>query len=137
MKPDAWMTDDFRIVSNESRERMFKGLQEVYSEPLFTLDTVRKWLEEPPSEAMIDEAMTYLSQCNSPQESARLFYIAMVGVKLLEIEDEPINAAQQRYETANPLGGPARLFEAIAERTRAGEDYHYVLADYGVTVEVK
>lgn len=50
---------------------------------------------------------------------------------------EPINAAKKRYEAANPLGGPARMFEAIAERIRAGEEYHSVLADYGVTVEEK
>lgn len=50
---------------------------------------------------------------------------------------DPINAAQQRYESANPLGGPAKLFDAIADRIRAGEDYHAVLADYGVTVEEK
>lgn len=50
---------------------------------------------------------------------------------------EPINAAKQRYESANPLGGPARMFEAIAERIRSGEDYYAVLADYGVTVEAK
>lgn len=45
--------------------------------------------------------------------------------------------AQKRYESANPLGGPARMFEAIAERIRSGEDYYAVLADYGVTVEEK
>jgi hypothetical protein len=34
------------------------------------------------------------------------------------------------YAKANPLGGPARMFDAIAERIRAGEDYYEVLADY-------
>ena len=50
---------------------------------------------------------------------------------------EPINADKHRYEAANPLGGPARMFDAIAERIRSGEEYHSVLADYGVTVDSK
>ena len=50
---------------------------------------------------------------------------------------EPVVAPKEKYEAANPLGGPARMFDAIAERIRAGEDYYSVLADYGVTVEVK
>jgi len=37
---------------------------------------------------------------------------------------------RKAYEAANPLGGPARMFEAIASRIRAGEDYHEVLRDY-------
>jgi len=48
---------------------------------------------------------------------------------------EPLKAAKKRYESANPLGGPARMFESIAGRIRSGEDYYTVLADYGVTVE--
>ena len=48
---------------------------------------------------------------------------------------EPITWAKQRYESANPLGGPARMFEVISERIRSGEEYNAVLADYGVTVE--
>lgn len=39
------------------------------------------------------------------------------------------------YDRDNPLGGPAKMFDAIAERIRAGEDYHEVLRDYGVTIE--
>ena len=34
------------------------------------------------------------------------------------------------YAAKNPLGGPARMFEVMAERIRAGEDYDAVLADY-------
>lgn len=36
------------------------------------------------------------------------------------------------YAKVNPLGGPARVFEAMAERIRSGEAYEEVLADYGL-----
>ena len=35
------------------------------------------------------------------------------------------------YAAVNPLGGPAVVFDAMAERLRAGEDYYAVLMDYG------
>lgn len=57
------------------------------------------------------------------------------AIKLGLIEDEPTTEAAKQYADANPLGGPARMFDAIAERIRSGEEYHSVLADYGVTVE--
>ena len=59
------------------------------------------------------------------------------AIKLGLIEEEPTTEAAKQYAAANPLGGPARMFEAIAERIRSGEDYYAVLADYGVTVEAK
>ena len=39
------------------------------------------------------------------------------------------------YAAANPLGGPASMFETIASRLRAGEDYQAVLDNYGVRVD--
>lgn len=36
----------------------------------------------------------------------------------------------EKYAKDNPLGGPAKMFEAIASRIRAGEDYYAVLDDY-------
>ena len=44
-------------------------------------------------------------------------------------------ARAETYAAANPLGGPATMFEAIARRLRAGEDYQAVLDDYGVRVD--
>lgn len=41
---------------------------------------------------------------------------------------------REEYDRANPLGGPASMFRAMAERIEAGEAYAAVLADYGVTV---
>lgn len=37
-----------------------------------------------------------------------------------------------RYYGANPLGGPATMFDAIADRLRVGEALDAVLADYGL-----
>jgi hypothetical protein len=45
---------------------------------------------------------------------------------------QPPDEKRAAYAEANPLGGPARMFEAIAERIRAGEDYYAVLDDYGL-----
>ena len=51
----------------------------------------------------------------------------------------PESAAGKRaaYKKANPLGGPAKVFDAMASRIRAGEDYYEVLRDYGFVVESK
>ena len=37
----------------------------------------------------------------------------------------------KEYRQKNPLGGPAKVFDAMADRVRAGEDYYAVLRDYG------
>lgn len=37
----------------------------------------------------------------------------------------------ESYAAANPLGGPAVIFDSMASRIRAGEDFYHVLADYG------
>lgn len=44
-------------------------------------------------------------------------------------------ARHETYAAANPLGGPATMFEAIARRLRAGEDYQAVMDDYGIRFE--
>ena len=59
------------------------------------------------------------------------------AIKLGLIEDAPTTESAKQYAASNPLGGPARMFDAIADRIRAGEEYYSVLADYGVTVEDK
>lgn len=45
---------------------------------------------------------------------------------------EPPSAASEAYAKANPLGGPATMFDAIANRLRAGEPMAEVLEDYGL-----
>lgn len=37
----------------------------------------------------------------------------------------------ESYAAVNPLGGPAVIFDSMADRVRAGEDFYHVLADYG------
>lgn len=44
----------------------------------------------------------------------------------------PQYASPEDYARQNPLGGVARVFEVIAERLRAGENYDAVLWDYGL-----
>jgi hypothetical protein len=37
----------------------------------------------------------------------------------------------EQYTDRNPLGGPAKVFDAMANAIRAGDDYHSVLRQYG------
>lgn len=46
--------------------------------------------------------------------------------------NDATRAQASAYEQANPLGGPATMFDTIARRIRAGEPYDEVLADYGL-----
>lgn len=43
----------------------------------------------------------------------------------------------RQYFVPNPLGGPATLFDAIADRIRAGEDMKSVMADHGIEFKSK
>lgn len=47
-------------------------------------------------------------------------------------EIDMANSRTDAYRKANPLGGPATVFRAIAGRLEAGEDYYAVLEDYGL-----
>lgn len=62
-------------------------------------------------------------------------HVDKLGALAAEVETLE-RALQQRraYAKANPLGGPAKMFYAIAERIEAGDDFHAVLADYGVVL---
>lgn len=37
----------------------------------------------------------------------------------------------ENYQHKNPLGGPAKVFDAMADAIRAGDDYHATLRSYG------
>ena len=37
----------------------------------------------------------------------------------------------EKCQRDNPLGGPAKVFDAMANSIRAGDDYHQVLRQYG------
>ena len=39
---------------------------------------------------------------------------------------------KKAYQAANPLGGPAKMFDAIADRLRAGDSFDAVINDYGI-----
>ena len=51
------------------------------------------------------------------QERIRELETALLGVK--------------EYREKNPLGGPAKVFDAMADAIRAGDDFNAVCADYG------
>ena len=53
--------------------------------------------------------------------------------RIAELE-AAIAAPAKRYAERNPLGGPAVIFDAMADRVRAGEDFYAVLADHGFAV---
>jgi hypothetical protein len=44
----------------------------------------------------------------------------------------PARTEREEYARANPLGGPAKMFDAIAARLRAGEPFDEVMHDYGI-----
>lgn len=81
MNPDAWRTQDNRVVSNNTREGMMTALQLVYSEPLFSAATIRKWLEEEISQQIFDAG----AYCTGGFEDT---YRAMLAAKLQELEQE-------------------------------------------------
>lgn len=102
-------------------------------EKLYTLADVLDALREP-SDAMMDAGRDAIT---NDWPTKDIFLAMLDQFEKEQSGNASINAAKRRYEAANPLGGPARMFDAIAERIRSGEDYHSVLADYGVTVEAK
>ncbi len=40
------------------------------------------------------------------------------------------------YEAKNPLGGPAKIFDAMADSIRAGDDYHATLKRFGYAEQI-
>ncbi len=81
MKPDAWMDSNGVCYTNKVSAEYYGC-----SEPLFTLATIRKWLEEEPSEAIWDALH---SACDIQFEagSSRDAWEAMLAAKLREMED--------------------------------------------------
>ena len=49
-----------------------------------------------------------------------------------QIEIIETELTSPEYAKHNPMGGVARMFEAMADRIRAGEDFHEVLDDYNL-----
>lgn len=58
-----------------------------------------------------------LNELAAAQERIRELETALLGVK--------------EYREKNPLGGPAKVFDAMADAIRAGDDFNAVCADYG------
>jgi hypothetical protein len=43
----------------------------------------------------------------------------------------------EQYQRNNPLGGPAKVFDAMADAIRAGDDYHATLRSFGFVERTK
>lgn len=52
-----------------------------------------------------------------------------LAAKVAELETALLGIKQ--YREKNPLGGPAKVFDAMADQIRAGDDFNKVIADYG------
>lgn len=61
--------------------------------------------------------------------AARDATIRMLEGRVAELETELLGVKE--YREKNPLGGPAKVFDAMADQIRAGEDFNKVIADYG------
>lgn len=90
MKPDAWMDSNGVCYTNKVSAEYYGC-----SEPLYTLATVRKWLEEDPSVEMYyatddkTDAYGYNHKTKMPcstYETTQSVYRAMIAAKLRELE---------------------------------------------------
>ena len=75
-----------------------------------------------------DKAITAIREALAEQPPYRAVKTWHDG-KPVYVAEQP--AQQQAYQQANPLGGPAKVFDAMADAIRAGDDYHAVLRQYG------
>ncbi len=87
------------------------------------------------------------SDGSSSQDGAELLIAKMwinnaceqIGLQIADrerLERELAEALDQllgikEYREKNPLGGPAKVFDAMADSIRAGDDFNKVIADYG------
>lgn len=86
----------------------------------------------------MEKRSAYVAESEIRDDEARQIMRALDAYEHASDYGPPITErinARQAYAKANPLGGPARVFEAMAARIRAGEDYYAVLDDYGFMVK--
>ena len=67
--------------------------------------------------------------------AARDATIRMLEERVAELETELLGVKE--YREKNPLGGPAKVFDAMADCIRAGDDYSAVLKEYGFCHEAE
>ena len=81
-----------------------------------------------------DEILDIAADAQEAIISGQMF-AATQAADLLRFARLILSAQAESYTAANPLGGPATMFEAIASRLRAGEDCQAVMEDYGVVID--
>lgn len=72
---------------------------------------------------------------NADKSLALRAWLAAWTAMLVRSEQQPrkmVYATPEAYAAVNPMGGPAVIFEAMANRIRAGEDFYSVIDDYGL-----
>lgn len=98
-----------------------------------------------------NQAEAWLAVCDAlnrvaPGWSLRADRVGLTGMQMAvaqieELAEQPNGpeggrkmayATPEAYAAVNPMGGPAVIFEAMAKRIRAGEDFYAVLDDYGL-----
>lgn len=90
MKPDAWM-DSSGVCYTNKVSADYYGC----SEPLYTLATVRKWLEEVTDEMFnaADSSGCLIhgdEDCNRHDTEAKILWETMLAAKLLEMEGRDV-----------------------------------------------
>lgn len=76
----------------------------------------------------------YVEAIKASGEYERWHYIPEVEDVAQALTSMPEQPATE-YEKQNPLGGPAKVFDAMADAIRAGDSYESVLTLYGYAKE--
>lgn len=88
-------------------------------------DRHQQLIEEFPDQGPYEvrKYVPYVTHADALEENKRL------AAKVAELETALLGIKQ--YREKNPLGGPAKVFDAMADQIRAGDDFNKVIADYG------
>lgn len=77
---------------------------------------------------LLTRAKTELEEAMYGFEDRALFFVTEALTATIK---DSLTPEPAQYEANNPLGGPAKVFDAMAAAIRAGESYEAVLAQYG------
>lgn len=93
----------------------------------------QNWTRHAASSVLIDDASVVtgkrlLADCDNEHDAALI--VALVNGLPELLEALKAKERSDAYAKVNPLGGPAVVFRAMANRIEAGEEYYSVLADY-------
>jgi len=93
------------------------------------VEALRRITEPESAQAVSDEDLAMYAGWSADSGIAAYSDIGSMAREL--IANRAIKTA---YKNINPLGGPAVMFDSMAERIRAGDEFYSVLADYGLSL---